>query len=128
MVKESDLLKKLRENAPARQFVPYCYLNEGADALTVCFEGDADYSERLNDHVTLYRSLDTKEIVGCRIKGIEGILEDLPNFIEVKDGRIQLRIVFWAFRGTAENEESVEAINDLARAASEHGLVLECPA
>ena len=125
MVKESDLLRILRENPPARQFVPYCYLNEEADALTVCFEGDADYSERLNDHVTLYRSLETKEIVGCRIKGISGILEDLPNFIHVKDGPVKLSIIFWAFRGTAENE-GVDAINDLACAASEHGMVLEC--
>lgn len=124
MVKESEVMKFLRENPPARKFVPYCYLSRDADALTVYFEADPDYSERLNDHVTLYRSLETKEIIGCRIKGISGILEDLPNFIHVKDGPVQLSIIFWAFRGNADDQDRV-AIGDLARAASERGLVLD---
>ena len=127
MAKESDVLRFLKQNPSARKFVPYCYLNQQADALTVYFEGDADYSERLNDHVTLYRSLETKEIVGCRVKGISGILEDLPNYIRVKDGPVELSLIFFAFRGTAESDGAV-AINDLARAASERGLVLEGPA
>ena len=80
MVSESELKEFLRKNAPAKQFVPYCHLSEKADTLTVYFEGDADYSERLNDHVTLYHSLETDEVVGCRIKGITGLLEDLPNY------------------------------------------------
>jgi hypothetical protein len=125
MVKESELLKFLKQNPPSRKFVPYCYLNEGADALTVYFEGDPDRSERLSEHVTLYRSLENNEIVGCRIKGIARILEDLPNYITVNDGPLRLSIIFWAFRGTAENE-GVSAMNDLARAASEHEMVLEC--
>jgi len=124
MVKESDLMRFLKDNPPARKFVPYCYINSEADALTVCFEGDADYSERLTDHVTVYRSLETKEIVGCRIKGIAGIIADLPNYIQVKDGPVELSIIFWAFRGNAE-EQSTAAMNDLARAASEHQMVLE---
>jgi hypothetical protein len=90
----------------------------------VYFEGDADYSKRLNDHITLYLSLETKEIVGCRIKGIAGILQDLPNYIRINHGSVQLSIIFWAFRGGAE--EGSPAINDLARAASEHNMVLEC--
>lgn len=124
MVKESELTQLLRENPPARKFVPYCYLSKEADTLTVYFEGDADYSKRLNDHVTLYLSLETREIVGCRIKGISGLLEDLPNYVRVKHGSVRLSVIFLAFRGGAEEEVS-EAINDLARVASERGMVLE---
>jgi len=124
MAKESELMKFLKENPPARRFVPYCYVSHEADALTVYFEGDADYSERLTDHVTLYRSLETNEIVGCRIKGIAEILADLPNYVQVKDGPVRLSIIFWAFRGNVE-EDRTQAINDLARAASEHEMVLE---
>jgi hypothetical protein len=118
-------MKFLRDNPPANQFVPYCHLSAESDTLTVYFEGDADYSERLNDHVTLYRSLETKELVGCRIKGIRGILEDLPNYIHVNHGRIKLQVIFLAFRGTAADKAHSEAINNLARAASEKNLVLE---
>jgi hypothetical protein len=124
MVTESELMRLLKENPPAKQFVPYCHLSGQSDTLTVYFEGDADYSKRLNDHVTLYLSLETDEVVGCRIKGVSGILEDLPNYIQVTHGPVQLSVIFLAFRGGAEGEVS-EAMNDLARVASERRMVLE---
>ncbi len=124
MVTESELTQFLRDNPPAKQFVPYCHLSEEADTLTVYFEGDADYSKRLSEHVTLYLSLETDEIVGCRIKGVSGLLDDLPNYIQAKHGRLQLSVIFLAYRGGAEKELS-QAINDLARAASERDMVLE---
>ena len=125
MASKSRLMEFLKENPPANQFVPYMHLNREADALTVYFEGDADYSERLSDHVTLYRSLDTTEVIGCRIKGISGILADLPNYIEVNHEGAKLALVFLAFRGGQHDEKAIQAINDLARAASEKGMVLQ---
>lgn len=122
MVIESELMQFLRENPPAKQFTPYCHLNKKSDSLTVYFEGDADYSERLNDHVTLYRSLETKEVVGCRIKGIDEILEDLPNYLQVNHDGVQLSIIFLAFRGGAKDSE---IINNLAKAATEKNMVLQ---
>jgi hypothetical protein len=104
--------------------VPYIYHSKEADALTVYFEGDADYSKRLNDHITLYLSIDTDEIVGCRIKGVKGIIEDLPNFIRVNHGSVELSLLFWAFRGGADQEES-EKINDLARLGTERKMTLD---
>ena len=124
MVTESELRQFLKKNPPAKQFVPYCHLSREADTLTVYFEGDADYSKRLSDHVTLYLSLDTHEIVGCRIKGVSGLLADLPNYIQVEHGAVKLSVILLAFRGGAEEEVS-EAINYLARGASERQMVLE---
>jgi hypothetical protein len=126
MENERELMEFLKENPPTRKFVPYCFLNEEADALTVYFEGDADYSERLNDHVTLYLSLETKEIVGCRIKGIKEILEDLPNYIKVNRGSVQLSLLFLPFRGVTIDKNEQQKINDLARAATEHNMMLHC--
>ncbi len=124
MVTEAELTRLLKDNPPARKFVPYCYLSEAADALTVYFEGDADYSRRLNDHITLYLSLETNEIVGCRIKGVSEILKDLPNYIRVNHGGVELSVIFFAFRGGADKEVS-EAINDLARVATERNMIIE---
>jgi hypothetical protein len=124
MVTESELARFLRENPPAKKFVPYCYLSEQADELTVYFEGDADYSKRLNDHITVYLSLETDEIVGCRIKGVSGILEDLPNFIRVNHRDVELSIIFLAFRGGAD-KEVCEAVKGLARVAGERKMVLQ---
>lgn len=119
-----DLMTFLRENPPANKFVPYCYLNKEADALTVYFEGDADYSKRLNEHVTIYLSRDTDEIIGCRIKGIAGIIEDLPNYVKVQHNGYCLSVVFLPFRGGVD-EEGRKAINALARQAIERQMVLE---
>ena len=124
MVSESELMRFLKANPPAKQFVPYCYVSKQADALTVYFEGDADYSKRLNDHVTLYLSMENNEIVGCRIKGISGILADLPNYVRINHGEVELSVIFLAFRGGAEEEVS-RAINNLARVASARKMVLQ---
>ena len=124
MVTEAELARFLQDNPPAKQFVPYCHISKQADAMTVYFEGDADYSKRLSDHVTLYLSLETDEIVGCRIKGISGILSDLPNYISVDHDDVNLSVIFLAFRGGADDDVS-KAVNELARVASEREMVLE---
>lgn len=79
----ADLRDFLTTQIGSVEFRPYLAISHEADTLTAYFKPDADYSKRLTDHVTLYRSLDSHEIVGCRIKGISGILEDLPNFLHI---------------------------------------------
>jgi hypothetical protein len=125
MATEQDIRQLLKENPPARKFVPYCYLSEEADALTVYFEGDPDYSERLNDHITLYRSLETKEVVGCRVKGISSLIEDLPNYVRVNDGDVELSVVFLAYRGGADSKEEADTVNELALEARKRGIALQ---
>jgi hypothetical protein len=124
MDSEEKLMAFLRANPPAKKFVPYSYLNKASDALTVYFEGDPDYSERLSEHVTLYRSLETKEIVGCRIKGIAGVLEDLPNYIHVDHDGLNLGLVFLACRD-GRDEKIRQAMNELAKTANERGMELQ---
>lgn len=123
MATAQQIKEFLKENPPASKFVPYCYISKDADTLTVYFEGDADYSERLNDHITIYRSVETNEVVGCRIKGISGILEDLPNYIRIKKDDIDLAVLFLAFRGGAEGAVR-DTVNDLAKVAAERNLSL----
>lgn len=124
MGKKLNLKEFLKANPPAKQFVPYVHLSREADALTAYFEGDADFSERLNDHVTLYRSIDTNEVIGCRIKGITSLMEDLPNYVHVDHGGAELSIVFWAFRGQSD-DKSRRAMNELAKAAQEKNMILQ---
>jgi hypothetical protein len=102
-------------------FQPYVAINSEADALTAYFKPDADYSERLTDHVTLYRSIDSNQIVGCRIKGIKGILEDLPNFLRVAHQGATLSMVFWSFRGSIDDAARA-AFKELAELAGDMAL------
>jgi len=102
----------------APTFRPYSRFNREADALTFYFKGDRDYSQRLNDHVTLFLSIETNELVGCRVKGVSGILEDLPNYLKVEHEKTKLSILFFAFRGSAD-DDGRKALNDLARASDD---------
>lgn len=65
-----ELIKSLFENLP-EQFTPYSY-QEG-NALTVYFKDERDYADQLDQRITLYRSVDTNEIVGIRIDGMPAI-------------------------------------------------------
>jgi hypothetical protein len=115
----------LRENPVVGTFRPYCYFSKRADAITAYFKGDADYSKRLTDHVTLFLSIDKDELVGCRIKGVSGIIEDLPNYVHVNHGKVQLSVVFLSLRGTAPDAETRRVLNDLGKAASQQELTFE---
>lgn len=50
-----------------REFVPYHWFDKDATALTVYVSGDADYAQQLTDGITVYRSLETNEVVGLRV-------------------------------------------------------------
>lgn len=108
----------------ANVFRPYSRLCRESDSLTFYFKPDRDYSKRLNDHVTLFLSIDGDELVGCRIKGVSGIVEDLPNFIDIKfkHGKTELKILFLAYLGNLD-DIGRRALKDLARASD--NLVLE---
>ena len=112
----SQELMDLLATVPDKPFSPYVDYSKKADAITCRFKPDADYSKRLTDHVTLFLSLDTHEIVGCRIKGVKELLEDLPNFIRVNHRDVELSVLFWSFRGHADCEVR-QAFNQLAKDA-----------
>ena len=124
----SDIGRILKECAPQGSFQPYSYHSKEADALTVHFRPDADYSKRLTDHVTLLLSMESDEIVGCRIKGLSGIVAAIPNFIDIKLGDLRLSLLFLPFYGEADNETRM-TLSELAKAAGQLPLKLEdCPA
>ena len=118
----ANLKKILASELRDGPFQPYCVTSREADALTAYFKPDADFSQRLTEHVTLYRSLETNEIVGCRIKGISGILEDLPNFLHVDHQGAKLSMIFWSFRGGVDDANVRDAFKQLAQAAGDMPL------
>lgn len=112
----------LQDNVDGKdlRFRPYCDLREAADALMVFFRPDSYYSKRLTDHVTLYLSTDSPNlIVGCRIKGISGVLDDLPNYMSIDHGGIKLKLIFLSFRGGVEDDDVRNAFNSLAKEAGD---------
>ncbi|RDJ35138.1 MAG: hypothetical protein DWQ19_09900 [Crenarchaeota archaeon] len=68
MGKIEDLLNNLPKEIV--EFKPYAYVSKRSDSLTAYFKNEADYSVVVNENITLYRSLDTDEVVGIRIDGL----------------------------------------------------------
>lgn len=116
-----DRIEKLLSQSMATEFTPYVELSREADALTAYFKLAADYSKRLTDHVTLFLSLDSDELVGCRIKGVSGILEDLPNYLDVDHDDIKLSVMFLPYLSAAD-EQQRKMFNELARTSRENDM------
>lgn len=112
--------------AATGEFQPHCHYSREADALTVHFSGDPDYSKRLTDHVTLLLSQETGQVVGCRVKGVSGILEELPNYVRVNHDGCELSVIFLPFLPEARDSASRQALRELATTASKLNLRLEC--
>ena len=117
----TDLKDLLEAQIGDTPFRPYVEISPESDSLTFYFKPDADYSQRLTDHVTLYRSIESNLLVGCRIKGIRGILDDLPNFLHVDHQGAKLSMVFWSFRGGLD-DEARDTFKQLADAAGDMPL------
>lgn len=117
------LLREIDPNAP---FCPYARACKVTDTLTIYFLPDADYSQRLTDHVTVYRSLDTEQLIGCRIKGISDIVTGSPNYINAEvDAKNALSILFLPYRGPQCPPEVRDAMNELAREVKARNMQLE---
>lgn len=119
MAQSNELTTLLESLNVAPTFTPYVEYSEQADAINVYFRGDPDYSKRLTDHVTLYLSLKDHRLVGCRIKGIAGIIEDLPNYLNIDHDGIKLSLVFWSFRGSIDDKNVQGVMRELAKEAGD---------
>ena len=54
-------------------FKPYCVFSRQDDTLTTYFTGDEYFSQQLTAHITIFRSMSTDDIIGCRIKDVSKI-------------------------------------------------------
>jgi hypothetical protein len=92
----------LKENPGAGfRSVPQ-YFAEG-DFLVYFMKDRPHFAERLDDIVTVYLDLDTKELVGCKVKGVRHILKTADEFGVYLDGDT-VRLAFLIFAGAASNQ------------------------
>lgn len=93
------------------------YVPEG-DCLTFYFKDDEAYAERVDELLTVYRSMKSDELVGCQIKGVRFILKNLGNFgVQVKDGSIDLRALFIAYAFATKQWPPAKTFGELREAA-----------
>jgi hypothetical protein len=70
------------------------YFQDG-DFVTYFFREDVAYEERFDELLTIYKAMETGEMVGCKIKGVCRILSKLKAFkVVVDDERWPLALMF----------------------------------
>jgi hypothetical protein len=121
---ELNTIDDIINAAASRPFRPNVYLSPESDSLNVCFSDEADFSERLTEHVTIFRSIDTRKLTGCRIKNIGWILESIPNFIDINHDGISLRLVFLALSSEAMASGKTDAFKELAEEAKKSDFII----
>jgi hypothetical protein len=112
-----DLVALGREEGP---FKPYAYYGAEEDALTVYFKGDADYARRLNSRVTVFLSLDSGDLVGCQIKSVRHVIDDIGWFdVSIKHGKAELGLLFLPLHGAFADDDDARQfyrkLGDMAR-------------
>lgn len=71
----ADDLSRLLRDVKINPFMPSCIYSAESKSLTAYFKNDPDYSKQLTSQICLYLSMETNEIVGCRIEGVAGFIE-----------------------------------------------------
>jgi hypothetical protein len=130
MADQSDELINLIDSfKQASVFRPCAYYGQEEDALTFYFRKDADYAKRINARVTVYLSMDDNELVGCQIKGVRRVLDELGELdLTIKHGRIKLQVVLLAFmERMLEQEETRTVYREVYRKATESDIELDLP-
>jgi hypothetical protein len=109
---------------PEREFAPFAEYDADGDCIEFFAAPGPFYAERIDGMLTVYRSRETKEIVGSLIKGASHLCKELlgkyPNLrIEVHDGKIRLVHIFRAklWLLPRENEEIIHIYKLLADTA-----------
>lgn len=68
-------LSEYLKTAKRPTFVPKVNYFHTGDYVTYFFRDDRAYEDPVSDTVALYRSIETKEVVGVKITGVKNILQ-----------------------------------------------------
>ena len=85
---------------PVETFEPFAFYNADGDCVEFFAKAESHYGERINDYVTVYRAVETNEVIGSIIKNVRALCAELtasnPQVsIIVKDEHICIQHLFF---------------------------------
>jgi hypothetical protein len=84
----SDLTEYLRGRKP-RGFQSRPFYSHAGDYLTFFFEDEDHYAERMDEYLTVFRSMEGDRFVGFKLKGVAYLLDAIGDFcVDVYDGTV----------------------------------------
>jgi hypothetical protein len=90
------LIDYIKTHKP-KGFSPQPHYSADGDSLTFYFKDEESYGERVDNFLTVYRSIKTDDLVGCQVKGLAKALKLLGDFgLVIRDGKVLLGLIFIA--------------------------------
>jgi hypothetical protein len=118
----------LMNSATEGKFEPYAYYGCEEDALTFYFNPAADYARRINSRVTVFLSLETNELVGCQIKSVRHVLEDIGWFdVAIKTGKVRLDLLFVACHADFDDPDARSIYRQIGQHVKDAGIEVDVP-
>lgn len=121
-------------NAISNDPFPKCltYYDSDGDCFEVLFSDESYKTERVDEVLTVFYGQESKEIVGCVIKGMRLLLTDVlkrnPGFVfEVEDGNIELSILFTAAAWKDGDKVTGKRYKKLRSQAAERSVKIPIP-
>lgn len=107
--KMTTLSQFLTENATEMNpFEPMPLYTPEGDSLMFYMKDEESYRERIDELLTVYRSIETNEIIGCQIKGVRHKLDELSKFlVTLKSQELELGLLFLTYMAMASGDETV---------------------
>jgi hypothetical protein len=100
-----DLKQYLQEHK-CKGFDPVPHYFPNGDFVTYYFRNERSFEQRVDELLTVYLAMETKELVGCKIKGVKHILSAAGDFgVTVEDGDLRLGLFFFVDAATAKSED-----------------------
>lgn len=84
------------------------------DYLSVFFCDEEYYAQRVDDFLTIYRSISSDSLIGCKVKGVSLLARNVQNEISIEDDDVSLLVLLPA---SDENSESKQYYYDVCRRA-----------
>jgi hypothetical protein len=113
-------LSEYLETHRANGFRPAPHYFAQGDFVTYYFRNDPCYAERVDDLLTVFLTFDTKELVGCKIKGVKHILQTAGNFgVALNDGDLRLGMFFFVGAALAKDEAQRSRYEQIGEKAKE---------
>ena len=106
----------------AQGFTPHSFYSKEGDFLTYYFCDEDFYADRIDDILTIYRTMDQADFVGFKLKGIRHLLDTLGDFtLQVRDGdgALKLGMLFLAGMSLIEHPPVLEYYQRLANETKE---------
>ena len=119
----ADDLKEYLKTHKSKGFHPVPHYSALGDFATFYFRDERAYAERVDDLLTVYRSMQTKELVGCKIKGVKHLLQTAGQFfVSIDAGNVKLAFFFALGEKVARDPEQKRLYQELAVIAKDAEL------